>query len=69
MAASTKIMPKAHIFYSQAGRSVSGKTVLKTEGIIFPNTDQPRLVNQSGFGISGFVTKPSDIKYTVISRT
>ena len=69
MAASTKIMLTAHIFYSQAGRSVSGKTVLKTEGIIFPNTDQPRLVNQSGFGISGFVTKPSDIKYTVISRT
>ena len=51
---------KIHICYSPAGRSVLGKTVpevldtargrrpravLKTEGIVFPNMDRPRLVN------------------------
>ena len=50
----------SYICYSPAGRSVLGKTVpevldttrgrrpravLKTEGTVFPNTDQPRLVN------------------------
>ena len=33
MAAGTKIMPTAHIFYSQAGKSVSRKTLLKTVSI------------------------------------
>ena len=51
---------RIYICYSPAGRSVLGKTVpevldtalglrpravLKTEGTVFPNTDQPRLVN------------------------
>ena len=51
-------LTKIYIGYSPAGRSVSGKTVpsvldtarrpravSKTEGIVFPNTDRPRLVN------------------------
>ena len=53
-----------YICYSPAGRSVLGKTmhevlstalilrpraVLKTEGIVFPNTDLPRPVNYSFF--------------------
>ena len=41
------IKPAHHIniCYSPAGRSVLGKTVLETEGTVFPNTDQPRPVN------------------------
>ena len=34
-----------NICYSPAGRSVLGKTVLETEGTVFPNTDRPRPVN------------------------
>ena len=34
-----------YICYSPAGRSVLGKTVLETEGTVFPNTDRPRPVN------------------------
>jgi len=32
-------------FVGWGGGSVLGKTVLKTEGTVFPNTNQPRLVN------------------------
>ena len=38
----------SHICYSPAGRSLLGKTVPEvssTEGTVFPNTDQPRPVN------------------------
>ena len=53
-----------NICYSPAGRSLSGKTVpevlsaargrrprtvLKTDGTVFPNTDRPRLVNNIFF--------------------
>ena len=56
----TTHLVQTYICYSPAGRSVLGKTVpevldtargrrpravLKTEGIVFPNMDRPRLVN------------------------
>ena len=72
MASGTKLMATV------ARRSVSGKTVpsvlstaqgLKTSATVYPNEDRPRLMNQSDFRISEFVTEPSDKKETVISST
>ena len=43
-----------NICYLPAGRSVLGKTVLKTEGTVFPNTDRPKPANNvSIFFLSG----------------
>ena len=38
--------------YSPAGRSVLRKTVLKTEGTVFPDTGRLRLVNNTFFSLS-----------------